>query len=134
MATTLTYATTTLSLPDDLLWPNEFDWRPVEQTTRYTILGALRVESAAKQAGRPITLQGGIEGGTGWAFIQRSTVETLHAWTKLPGQVFTLVYRGVTYSVVFDQDAGPLVAEPVHNVSDPGATDWYVATLRFLEV
>lgn len=130
MANTLTYGSTVLALPDDLLWPNEFDWKPADQVTSFTIFGALRVEAAEKLAGRPITLQGGEN--FGW--IDRSGALTLNEWAKLPAQVFTLSYRGDTYSVVFDQESTPVTARQVYDVSDPEPTDPYTLTLRFIEV
>ena len=30
----------TITLPDDLLWINEFEWNPVEQTTERSLTGA----------------------------------------------------------------------------------------------
>jgi hypothetical protein len=130
MTTTLTYASTALTLPDDLLWPDEYAWQAVEQRAQYTITGALLVESAAKQAGRPLTLQGG----GNWAWLDRTTLETLRAWAALPAQTFSLLFRGVTYSVVFDQPNGAISATPVVDYSDPTTTDYYVVTLRFIEV
>lgn len=128
--TTLTYTGTTLTLPDDLAWPDEFEWAAVEQRQQYTITGALIVEAAAKQAGRTITL----EGGDDFAWVPLADLETLLAWKALPGQVFTLVLRGVTHSVVFDHEGRSVEARPVWDVSDPGPADPYIVTLRFLKV
>ena len=53
MAHTLTYLSTTLALPPHLLWVNEFAWQPVAMSApRYSLTGALIVESAARLAGR----------------------------------------------------------------------------------
>ena len=128
--TTLTYAATTLDLPDDLLWTDEFDWQAVEQRTEYSITGALIVESKAKQSGRVITLAG--DDASGW--IPRSMLVTLRAWSLLPAQAFTLVLRGGTYTVAFDQPRGAVAARPVADYSNPDGTDYYVPTLRFIEV
>jgi hypothetical protein len=128
--TTLTYSGTTLALPADLQWTDEYAWQPVEQRTRYTIFGAMRVEAAAKLAGRPITLAGG----RNYAWIPRTTLETLRDWTALPAQTFALVYRGQAHTVVFDQARGPLQAEPILDYAEPAGGDFYVTTLRFLKV
>ncbi len=48
----------TLTLPTDLIWIDEFDWTPVQQTQTYSITGALIIESGVKKAGREITLSG----------------------------------------------------------------------------
>ena len=126
MPTTLARGATTLTLPD-LLWPDEFDWQAVEQTTTYTITGALIVQSSAKQAGRPVTLQSG-------AWFTRSVLETLRTWAAAPAETFTLVYRGTTLTVAFDHARGAITAEALFEVCDPDATDHIRATLRFIEV
>jgi hypothetical protein len=128
--TTLTYAAVTITLSDDMLWQDEFNWRPVAQAKQFSVGGALLVESALKLAGRPITLSG--EETCGWA--TRTAVEQLLVAVRLPGQVMTLTLRGVAYAVVFDHDSGALEGTPVVGYSDPLGPDFYVVTLRFIEV
>ena len=128
MATTLTYSTTTLTLEDDMVWRDEFAWQAVVQSTAFTIAGAFVVDAAQKQAGRPITLDGS------HAWIDRGLLTTLKSWAESPGRVMTLFYRGVSHSVVFDQERGAIEATPVIDYADPDNTDLYAVTLRFLEV
>lgn len=128
MPTTLTYDATTLALPDDMLWPDEYDWRAVEQRTVYSITGALIVDAAAKLAGRTITLDGS------HTWVARSVVDTLLEWAALPLQTFTLAYRGVNHTVIFDHAAAAIEARPNVDYADPDATDVYALTLRFLKV
>ncbi len=130
MSNTLSLGATSLALPDDVLWIDEFAWQPVEQELRYTILGALNVEAAAKQAGRPITL----EGGSNYGWINRAALPQLLAWLKLPGQVFALSYRSLAFDVIFDQSQLGFEAQPVRAVSDPIDADPYIVTFRFIEV
>lgn len=130
MATTLTRGATTLTLPADMLWPDEYEWQAVEQRTQYTITGALIVEASAKQAGRPITLQGGVD----YAWIDRTTLETLRTWAGFAAETFTLSYRGASFDVTFDHSRGAIAASPVIDYSDPDGTDYYALTLRFIEV
>lgn len=127
---TLSYGTTAIALDDQLHWTDEYAWRPVEQRQQYTLTGALVVESALKQAGRPVTLAGD----RSRAWLPRSTVEQLRAAELLDGQVFTLVYRGVSRTVMFDHAAGGLSAEPIRPFQDPTDDDDYAVTLRFFEV
>ena len=47
-----------LLLPDDLLWSDEHAWTPATASVSYLITGALLVQSALRQAGRPMTLTG----------------------------------------------------------------------------
>lgn len=132
MATTLTYSGTTLTLPIDLLWVDEFAWKRVEQRQIFTITGAQVIEAYAKQAGRPITLRGGPD----FAWISRSGLESLRAWAEVPGRIFSLVVRGeAARNVCMDQTAGPIEATPLIEYSDVDANDQYVSlVLRFIEV
>ena len=127
---TLTYSSTTLTLPADLAWTDEYAWRAVEQTRAYTITGAQVVQAFARQSGRPITLSGGPDR----AWITRTQLETLRAWAALPGQTFSLVVRGAAArTVAFDHDAGAMEAEPVFADSDVADGDFYTVKLRFFE-
>ena len=128
--TTLAYGATTIVLHDDLLWTDEYAWSAVTQRAEYTIAGSLLVDARAKQSGRSITLAGGEDGG----WLTRTTVDALRVAAALPGQQFTLTLRGATYTVVFDHTAQAIEADPVFNVNDPASADFYVVTLRFLEV
>lgn len=129
MSNTLTYSGTTIPLPPDLSWPNEF-WSPVKQAKEFSITGSLIVDSGVATAGRPITLQGGES--FGW--MARSTVSTLATWAAVPGAQMVLSVRGTTFNVIFDHDATGFEPTPVVDYADPQSTDWYTATLRFIEV
>ncbi|MGZ4954139.1 MAG: hypothetical protein ACXV8Q_03415 [Methylobacter sp.] len=120
----------TIALPDDLIWTDEFDWTPVQQTQQYSLTGALIIETGVKQAGRPITLVGGRDA----AWVSRDTVNTLYA--KLTGTTpFTLTLNdGSTHSVVFRHDGNPIDAKPIIDYNNPAADDYYSLTLRFLKV
>ena len=69
-----------LLLPDDLLWSDEHAWSPAVASTSYLITGALLIQSATRQAGRPITLVGAPD----MAWVTRATVEQLRAWSAIP--------------------------------------------------
>lgn len=124
--TTLTYGGTTLNLPDDALWPDEFAWQPIQATNTYSVGGALIVNRGLKLAGRPITLR--------CEWITRSLALALQAWAWLPDAPMSLSYRGTTYSVRFDHSQQPLEVTPVIEYSDPAADDYVDATLRLLTV
>jgi len=132
MAITLTKDATTLTLPDALDWVDELTWSPVEQTRTYTTTGALLIEEATKQAGRPITLQGSQD--TTWC--TRALVLTLREWASTPGVVMSLVLRGVSRSVTWAHDGGALQGFPVLFYADGSVADddYYVPTLKFLEL
>ena len=130
MATTLTYLTTTVTLHDDMRWPNEFSWTPVQQTTQYTITGALIVDAAVKLTGRPISLEG--DSTSGW--LTYSTVQQLQSLASVVGAEMTLNLRGQARTVVFDHASGAIVATPVGPEAVPEGTDYYVVSLKFIEV
>ncbi len=134
MAITLTHAASgiTLTLPDALNWADEYTWSPVQQSKQYTTTGALLIEEATKQSGRPITLEGSED--TTWC--TRALVDQLHAWAQTAGIVLTLVLRGVAHQVTFDHERTALQGLPVIFYEDGSiaSDDWYVPTLRFLEL
>lgn len=128
MAITLTNGATVLTLPADLTWPDEFAWTPVESTSRYSAAGSLLISRGVRQAGRPITLQGGAN----WGWMPRSTALTLLAWAAQPGAALSLSYRSITYAVKFAPLANPLEITPVVDYSDPLSADNYFATIRLI--
>jgi hypothetical protein len=125
--TTLTHNTTTLALPADLLWEDEFAWRPVQETREYALHGALIVDRGIKLVGRPMTLAGSRD----YAWVTRTAALQLHAWAQQPGLPLVLVYRSTSYQVAFDQDGPPLELTPRVDYANPAAGDWYVPVLRF---
>jgi hypothetical protein len=137
MSITLTHPTAgpggaplALALPPDLVWSDEFGWPEILQTTEYSSTGALHLEEWKKQAGRPITLQGGVD----YAWCLRGPLKVLEGWKGQPGLVLTLGRLGVNHQVVMNHQAGAITAEPVVPYSDPIDADAYTLTLRFLQV
>lgn len=127
MATTLTYSGTTYTLPTDALWPDEFDWNPVEATNTYSAAGALLIDSGVRLAGRPITLR--------CEWITRTLALQLQAWAWLPAATLTLSYRGTSYTVRFNHSRGnPLEVTPVVEYGDPDGSDYVDATLYLITV
>ena len=126
----LTYSGTTLSLPQDLAWPNEFDWLPVVQRKEWGVTGAMFVDQGVKLAGREIVLSSLGDGG----FFSRLQVAQLHTWAALPNATFTLSLRGVSYQVIFDHERGALEHEQVMYWSNPDPDDWCRATVRFVTI
>jgi hypothetical protein len=118
-------------LHPDLYWSDELAWNPVEQTAERTITGALLVSAASVTGGRPITLEPENDG-TAW--MPRATVEALRNWAAVPGQELTLTLRAQPRTVIFRHQDGGLSAQPVVHYSDTDAGDWYLCTLRFLEL
>ncbi len=130
MSIILTDGTLTLTLPGDLAWTDEYAWTPVVQEAGYSLTGALVVETASKQAGRPITLQSGDDR----AWVSRADVDQLHAWASMAGKALTLTLRGVARQVIFDHADTPVEAQMVMFYGDPVPVDRYTVTLKFLEL
>lgn len=129
---TLSDGTTTLTLHPDLLWSDENNWHPVEQTVQRTITGAVIVSVGARIKGRSITLQPEDQSS---AWMSRTTIEALRNWAAVPGKQMTLTLRGIAYSVIFRHHDGQAVdATPIIHYNDVEASDWYSITLRFMEV
>ncbi len=125
----------TLTLPDDLLWADEHAWTPAVASTTYLITGALLVQSATRQAGRPITLVGPSD----MAWVTRATVATLHEWAALAltpddGRFELRVADGRLFEVAFRHTEVCVEAEPVLGFPARSDTDRYRLTLRFLQL
>jgi hypothetical protein len=76
----------TLTLPDDLSWVDEHQWTPAVASASYLLTGALLIESATRQAGRPITLQAPDD----MAWVSRTIVDQLYTWASMPERTFEL--------------------------------------------
>jgi hypothetical protein len=130
VATTITNGATTLTLPDDLSWPDEFAWSAVQASKSFSVAGALLIDRGVKLAGRPITLRGGVD----FAWSTRLVAVTLLAWVQQTSPTLTLSYRGVSYSVAFDHTAVPLEVTPVIEYTDPVDADLCTLTLRLIQI
>lgn len=127
---TLSDGITTVELPYDLVWTDEFSWAATEQAVTRGLTGAPIVQVMARIAGRPITLTPPDAGG----WMPRSTWSQIQIWLDAPGQRLTLTLRGVAHLVVFrHQDTGA-EAEPLFHYADPDGADYVRPTFRFLTV
>jgi len=132
MTITLTYLTTTITLHPDLRWSDEHQWNQVEQSVQRTITGALIVSSAARVAGRPITLQPEDDSS---AWMPQSTLDALRNLSVVPGRVMQLTMRGTSRDVIFRHHEGvALEAVPVVHYNDQDSADWHRITLRLMEI
>lgn len=131
MTITLTDSTRTLVLHPDMLWSDENNWHPVEQTVERTVSGATVVMSSLRVGGRPITLEPEDDGS---AWMTRGTVDVLRNWAAVPGKEMTLTLRGVPRSVIFRHQDGGLDARPVVHYRDVESSDFYLCTIRLMEI
>ncbi len=124
-----------LQLPNDLLWTDEYAWTPTVSKTDVLITGAIVIQSAVKQAGRPVTLSADAD--MGW--VPRSTVETLRQWAAVAisdttGRFELTMHDSRVLTVGFRHDETPVNASPVLGLPYRNDNDWYNVTLRFLEI
>lgn len=115
-----------ITLPDHLMWLDEFDWLPIAHSSERSLTGKMLVEEAPLVKGRPITLS------SDWA--TRDIVEQLYALAGQPGQSHTLDLHGRTFTVMFRQSEQPITAVPIKPHDVPGPNDFYQLTLRLIEV
>lgn len=129
---TLSDGTTTVTLPADLEWSDEYAWQPVEQSIEFSVTGAVIIEHSTRLAGRPITLSGD----SNRCILTRATLDQLDTWAGTTAQQLTLTLRAVARTVLFAQpnaiEATQLVAgAPIDSVGGGRYTN---ITLRFVEI
>jgi len=97
--TTLATSSGTITLPDDMLWPDEFKWSPVAQQWDISLGGSQIVEISTQAFGRPITLSGYPDG----PWIDAPTMDALRAAELAQGDTpMTLTLSdGRTFAVLF---------------------------------
>lgn len=121
----------TLTLPNDLLWQDELDWSPVAGSVSHLLTGALLVEQALRQKGRPITLQADDNA----AWVRRSVAESIAAWAAVPGLVLQLTLADArVFSVAFRHHETPFESRPLFPVPGLDPDDWCHITIRLMEV
>lgn len=121
-----------VTLPGDLRWSDEFTWSPVARSQEYGLTGALIIDEASRQAGRPITLEAKNES-AGYIWLARSVVDALRALAATPGWTGTLTLEDArTFAVAFRGDG--VIAEPVRHITPPVANDPYLLTVTLLTV
>jgi hypothetical protein len=123
-----------VTLPDDLLWTDEFTWVKAGQARSRALQGSLIIETSTALAGRPISLSAKDD----MAWIPRSMLERLYAWASLENTELLLTFEYPddvrTFSVMFDQQASPIEAAPVKGFPAHSQEDWFTVKLKFIEV
>lgn len=128
----------TVTLPGDMQWMDEFTWLPTASQVEIASNGALLIEESVQLAGRPITLEGRMDGSVGFALPTRAVLVALRAMAAVVHQdPLTLTFEDAsTYQVRFRHDAGtPAVeATPMKHIVPALETDFYSLTLRLIQV
>lgn len=131
-----------IELPEDLYWADEFTAWKVGQVIRPSLTGAIVVQEAAMQAGRPVTLQSTEEGsGRFVAPVTLQVLEALRAKEEVAGAApMTLILPiadGGTrsLSVRWRRTDGPAIeARPIKFQVPAEAGDYFLITLRLIQV
>lgn len=129
-------------LPDDLQWADEYTSWKVGQVIRPSLSGALIIQEAAMQAGRPVTLQSqDLGGGTYVAPIRLDTLEALRALEETAGAaplVLEIPAAGGgsrTMTVKWRRTGEPAIeARPIKFIVPAEAADYFFVTLRLIQV
>lgn len=122
-----------VNLPPDMVWEGEYNWSPVKAKKEIAIAGNLIIQRDLQQAGRPIVLKSTDD--TAW--VRRATLDVLAVLRDNPTQPnMTLTLPdGRSFLVQFDQsESSPIEAIPMQpgKIADDG--DWFMVTLKFLQV
>ena len=131
-----------IELPYDIQWSDEHTAWKVGQIVRPTLTGALIIQESALQAGRPITLRGYDDGGLRYvAPITLATLDALRALEETAGGAsMTLILPAAgdttrSFTVRFRRTDGPAIAAtPIKYQIPAESSDWFLATLRLLQV
>jgi hypothetical protein len=120
-----------VSLPDGMIWQDEFQQDMVAQTTLRTLGGTLKVREQGLSGGRNITLAA-IED-QGW--LTRAQVEAIQPLTLEAGNTYTLVIGVQTFTVKFRHSDPPAFeATPLIYRTTQVATDYFTATIKLMTV
>jgi hypothetical protein len=125
-----------VSLPNGLVWSDEFDWITPQVDTAYTLTGAMIVQLANKQAGRSITLTGGVN----FSWLNRTqllAVKSVIDTCPDTGMVLTLhdarLFNVVPASDCLSAQQVPLVMDS--GIADPSTTtNYYISYIKLIEV
>ena len=118
-----------LTLPDGLLWSDEFDYTPVKQVVKTMLDGSLLIQEGVALAGRPITLQG--SNNLGW--ITRAVLNQVYDKLTNAAPMVLSLPDGRSFNVRWRHNDKPIEAKPLHDLCVHKDSDIYVAvTLRLM--
>jgi len=124
-----------ISLPNDLLWSDEFSWNSTSGEVAYSLTGALIYEVGNKQSGRYITLEAPDDE---MAWIPRSALLTLRSWMQPALRTMRLKLEYPTdtreFVVMFRHGEDSIIASPVTKFASHADTDWFKVSIKLMEV
>jgi len=121
----------TLTLPDGLVWTDQYASQAVVQSVKRTLAGSLVVFHAGQPQGRLITLESSQD--SGW--LTRSQVEALALLAASPGAIHVLQIHGESYPVMFRHHQPPaLDARHLWSYDAPRDSDYFLVTLKLMSL
>lgn len=102
----MTISLDTLTLPDELIWIDEFNWNPIRVEEKYSLSGIRNLSESLlpTDSGRPITLT------SDNSWIDRQDLITLHNWSRLKNHTMVLtLHDDSTYNVRFKHNEAPVI-------------------------
>jgi len=131
MPLTLDDGTTTITLPEDLEWTDEYAWDSVRQDVQPMIGGGVVISENLLLVGRTITL---VSDNDVW--IRKSVIDELYTMLNSVDKQMTITLPDArTFTVMFDRSSGtPIEAKPLWRKRNQLTTDFYTLTIRLMEV
>jgi hypothetical protein len=122
---------TSITLPDDLEWTDEYDWDTIRQDVQPMIGGGMIVSESVVTAGRPFTL---VSGENVW--VTKTTLDQIYVLANALDKQLTLTLPDArTFTVMFRRDSEKAYeAKPVWRKTIQSSSDNYTLTLRLMEV
>jgi hypothetical protein len=119
-----------LTLPEDLIWSDEFAASPMVRSKAYAVDGSLHLSAARKLKGLPITLTGDVSS----AWVARGLLKQLWALLDSPAALTLTLNDGRTFQVAFDGGETPIQTQPIVDYSTPDDADWNTLTVKLIQV
>jgi len=94
-----------LSLPDQIIWADQYNFAPVAGQAVRTIAGGFAMFTQSMAAGQPVTL----EARDGVAWLTQANVDTLMTMAAQAGTVFLLTLGALSFNVRFAHHTPPVV-------------------------
>lgn len=127
----LIFTLDSIALDCSIKWTDEFAWNKAVSKSEYSLAGTLLVQSAAMQAGRPITLASAED--SGW--VTRATVKALNLLAETPGRQMVLTLPDTrAFNVIFRPGELGVEATEVLPRAVPLDTDYCILTLRLTQI
>ncbi|MBF0464028.1 MAG: hypothetical protein HQK88_11180 [Nitrospirae bacterium] len=117
-------------LPNDLTWPNWFEWTGISETVERTLSGDV-VIYGTEITGQIIDLTSGSD--YGW--ITYKDLKMLVDMASVYGETYELNYNGDTFTVRFRHEDSPVLEfTPVTDAAEFIDNDYFYGVIKLMEV